>query len=110
MVFSVWMASASPPSPVPRMMATSGAAAAPIAFTASSMRALRDMASVALRLEPALGVDGGHAAHAGGGDRLTIDVVHAVARGEHALHAGVGPLRHFDVARLIQGDVALEER
>ena len=36
-------------------------------------------------LEPALGVDGGHAARAGGGDRLAVGVVLDVAAGEDAL-------------------------
>src|SRR5712664_1719702 len=47
----------------------------------------------ALGGEPALGVDGGHAAGAGGGDGLAIDRVGRVARGEHAGDAGLGRSR-----------------
>ena len=43
--------------------------------------------------KPALGVQGGHAAGAGGGDRLAVVVVGHVAGGEHALDAGVGAER-----------------
>ena len=41
--------------------------------------------------QPALGVQGGHAAAAGGGDGLAIIVVGHVAGGKHALDAGGGP-------------------
>ena len=41
-------------------------------------------------LEPALGVDGGHAAGAGGGDGLAVDVVLDVAAGEDAVDVGGG--------------------
>ena len=44
------------------------------------------------RLEIALGVDGRHAARTGRGDRLPIDVILHVARGEHARHAGPRPV------------------
>ncbi len=43
--------------------------------------------------QPALGVERGHAAAAGGGDRLAIIVVGHVAGGKHAFHARVGPGR-----------------
>src|SRR3712207_5554636 len=38
--------------------------------------------------EELLGVERGHAAGAGGGDRLAVDLVHDVATGEHARDAG----------------------
>ena len=40
--------------------------------------------------EEFLGVERGHAAGAGGGDRLAVDLVHHVAAGEHAGDAGPG--------------------
>ena len=40
------------------------------------------------RSEPALGVDGRHAARAGGGDGLAVDVVLDVAAGEDAFDVG----------------------
>ena len=43
----------------------------------------------ALRRQPAFGVEGCLAAHAGGGDRLLVDRVGDVAGGEDAFHAGV---------------------
>jgi len=44
--------------------------------------------SVSLRFEETLRVHGRHAAAPGGRDRLSIDVVLAVARREDARHAG----------------------
>jgi len=46
-----------------------------------------------LRFEPALGVDRGHAARAGGRDRLAVAVVGDVARGEDAGHARLQVVR-----------------
>src|SRR5688500_12816161 len=46
---------------------------------------------LALGFEPALGVDGGHATGAGGGDRLPVGVVLHVAAGEHARDVRPGP-------------------
>src|SRR5437763_1075392 len=43
--------------------------------------------------EPALGVERGHAAGAGGGDGLPVVVVRHVAGREHAVHARVRPRR-----------------
>src|SRR4051812_19466442 len=46
-----------------------------------------------------LGVERGHAAGAGGGDRLAVDLVHHVAAGEDAGHARPRrPLRDLDIA------------
>ena len=40
---------------------------------------------MALLFEPAFGVDGGHAARAGGADRLPVNVIGHVTRGEDTL-------------------------
>src|SRR6185312_7607541 len=57
-----------------------------------------------------LGVERGHAAGAGGGHRLTVDLVHHVAAGEHALDAGLGRARlDDDVAVGIEVELALEQ-
>src|SRR5262245_48883313 len=58
--------------------------------------------SVPLRLEPALGIDGRHAAHARGRHRLAVDLVADVARGEHALDRGARAGVHLDVAGLVE--------
>ena len=49
-------------------------------------------------LEVALGVDRGHAARAGGGDGLAVDVILHVAAGEHARHARARAVVRDDVA------------
>src|SRR5690606_22540108 len=60
--------------------------------------------------EPALGVDGGHAAGAGGGDGLAVDVVLRVAAGEDAGDVGVGRARaRLDVAGLVHVEPAAED-
>src|SRR5262245_50166130 len=54
---------------------------------------------LALQSEEAFGLERGHAALPGGGDRLAIDVVGDVARGKHAGHRGCGRERRgLDVA------------
>ena len=57
--------------------------------------------------EPALGVDGGHAAGAGGGHRLAIVTVSHVAGGEDAFDARVGAerLRVFDIALRVEPEL-----
>ena len=40
--------------------------------------------------DEALRIERGHAAHTGRGDRLAIDVVGHIARGEDARHFGLG--------------------
>src|SRR5206468_2807902 len=61
--------------------------------------------------EPALGVQGGHAAGAGGGDGLAVVVVGDVAGGEDAFDAGpgAGRLRPDDVALVVDLELAAEE-
>ena len=60
----------------------------------------------ALGQEP-LRVDGGHAAAAGGGDRLAVAVVGHVARGEDAGHArGGGAVAGEQVAVLVHLELA----
>src|SRR5947209_20335510 len=61
--------------------------------------------------QPALGVEGGHAAGPCGGDRLAVVTVGHVAGGEDAFHAGVRPgrLRPDDVALAAPLELALEE-
>src|ERR1044071_7292116 len=61
--------------------------------------------------QEALGVDGGHASAARGGDRLAVAVVGHVARGVHAGHVGGrGPVAGEQVAGLVHVQHALEER
>ena len=61
-------------------------------------------------LEPALGVDGGHAARAGGGDRLAVGVVLHVAAGEDAVDVGVRRAGLGDeVAVVVHVEHALEQ-
>ena len=63
------------------------------------------------RRQPAFGVEGRHAAGAGGGDRLAVVVVGHVAGREYAFDARVRAerLRPLDVALLGELDLALEE-
>src|SRR5580692_1217102 len=62
-------------------------------------------------LEPALGVDGGHATRPGRRDGLTVVVVLDVAAGEDAVDAGAGgAVERLDVAVVGQFELALEER
>src|SRR5689334_24143086 len=50
-----------------------------------------------------------HAAHPGGGNRLTKDLVFDIARGEHAGDAGLGRIgRRLDVALAIHIELAAE--
>ena len=82
--------------PIPAAAATAAAAPTPPGRCAGPPRgnpitrrsACRDFGD-ALRLEPALGVDGGHAAVAGRGDGLAVAVVVDVAGDEHAVDLGV---------------------
>src|SRR5438067_2272668 len=62
-----------------------------------------------LGLQPALGVDGRHAARTGGGDRLPVDVVLDVAGREHTLDVGAGAGVRVDVAVLVHVDLAAED-
>src|SRR5919109_77397 len=66
---------------------------------------------VAVGLQPALGVDGGRAAGAGGGHRLPIGVVDHVAGREHAVDGGGGRGRagRDDVAGLVELDLVREQ-
>src|SRR5204863_10191490 len=61
--------------------------------------------------EPALSVEGGLAAHAGGGDRLAIGAVRDVARDEDALDVRRGAPRvlQLDVALVVEVDLPAEE-
>src|SRR5205814_6715991 len=61
-------------------------------------------------VEIALGVDRGHAARAGGGNRLTIDVVLHVACGKHPRTGRLRPVMRADVAGFVELDLAAEER
>jgi hypothetical protein len=57
----------------------------------------------ALRSKPTLSVEGGLAAHAGGGDRLSVFRVRDIARGEDALDVRVlVAMREGDVARIVE--------
>src|SRR5688500_14469769 len=57
-----------------------------------------------------LGVERRGGAGAGGGDRLPVDVVHQVTRGEHAGDAGVrGRVGHPHVAVFVHVDLAAEQ-
>src|SRR2546428_9338974 len=61
-------------------------------------------------LEVALGLERGHAARAGGRDRLAVCEVLDVARREDAGHAGLcGSRLHFDVVVRQQLDLAAKE-
>ena len=63
-----------------------------------------------VRGEEALGFERRHAAQAGGGDRLAVDVVGDVAGGEHAGHRGRGRVRRrLDVAGRLHLDLAGEQ-
>ena len=53
------------------------------------------------RFEETFGVDGRHAPTAGGGDRLPVDVILAIARGEDARKVRPGPLSRDDIAALV---------
>src|SRR4051812_25015591 len=58
----------------------------------------------------ALGVESGHAAGAGGGDRLAVDLVHDVAAGEDSGHAGIGGSGFdLDIAVRIELQLAAEQ-
>src|SRR3954462_2278664 len=60
--------------------------------------------------EELLGVEGGHAAGAGGGDRLAVDLVHAVAAGEDARDVGAGGAGlDFYVAAGVELELSLEQ-
>src|SRR5436309_14649781 len=61
--------------------------------------------------EPALGVEGRHAAGARGGHGLAVVVVGHVTGREHALDAGVGAvwLGVDDVTLVVEPELALEE-
>ena len=61
--------------------------------------------------EELLGVERGHAAGAGRGDRLAVDLVHHVAAGEDAGHAGPGacPASTADIAVGVEVEMALEQ-
>jgi hypothetical protein len=61
-----------------------------------------------LPLEPALGVDRGHAAHARGRDRLPVDLVADVAGREHAFDRRVRAVVDLDVADVVHVEQALE--
>ena len=61
-------------------------------------------------LEPALGVEGGHAPRPRGRDRLAVDVVLDVAAGEHPVDAGARALEGPDVAVLLELELTLEQR
>src|SRR5271166_6251802 len=58
-------------------------------------------------LQPPLGVDGRHAARAGGGDRLAVDVVLDVAAGEDPFDAGGRAAEGPDVPVLLELELAL---
>src|SRR5829696_4020519 len=64
-----------------------------------------------LRGQPALGIQGGLTAHAGGSDRLLVDAVGHVAGGEDALDAGRRAERvlQLDEAVVVELELALEE-
>ena len=50
-----------------------------------------------------LGVERGHAAGAGGGDRLAVDLVHHIAAGKDAGHGGAGRARlDADIAVIVE--------
>ena len=55
-------------------------------LTASAAPSLDPRSLHALLRQPAFGVEGGHAAGAGRGDRLTVGVVGDVPGGENACH------------------------
>ena len=57
-----------------------------------------------------LGVDRRHAAGAGGGNRLTVDVILDVARGEDARDVGARAVVRQDVAVRVHLELTLEER
>ena len=57
-----------------------------------------------------LGVERGHAAGPRGGDRLTVDLVHHVAAGEHARDAGAGRAGlDLDIAIAVEFELAFEQ-
>src|SRR5205085_4358569 len=62
--------------------------------------------------QPALAVERGHAAGAGRGDGLAVDVVDGVAAGEDALDVRDGGvvMRQDDVALLVELDLSLVDR
>src|SRR5579872_361663 len=66
--------------------------------------------SGALGLEVALGVDGGHAPRAGGGDRLAVVVVLQVPAGEDPLDARDRAPEGPDVAEVVELELALDDR
>src|SRR5688500_16675517 len=66
--------------------------------------------SLPLLDEPALGLDGGHAAGAGRGDGLPVVAVLHIAAGEDALDVGArGARLRLEVAGLVRLQDALEE-
>src|SRR5262245_40929599 len=106
-----WIAPASPAGPAPtnwtsnsRTSRSTGASRSVGAGGRGVRRGVR------LCLQPALGVDRGHATAASGGDRLTVHRIVHVASGEHALDAGLLAARgHDHIALGVGGELALEE-
>src|SRR3990172_7350445 len=60
--------------------------------------------------EPALRVDGGHAAGPGGGHRLPVGGIHGVAAREDAFHGGTGRTRlDLHVAHVVELELTTHE-
>src|SRR4051812_12243841 len=59
--------------------------------------------------EVAFAIDGGGATHAGGGDRLTINVIGTIARNEHAFDVGLRAFHGNNVTVLVHVDDVAEE-
>ncbi len=58
--------------------------------------------------EPTFGVQSGGAAHAGGGNRLSVHLVDYVAAGENALHRGLSSFGD-DIAFIVEIDLSFED-
>ncbi len=61
-------------------------------------------ASLGLFLEESFAIDGSHTAHAGGGDRLAVDLVRAVSGDEDARNIGFTAFREFEITSFIYGE------
>src|SRR5262245_9211160 len=61
-------------------------------------------------LQITLGIERGHTARAGGGDRLAVDVILHVASRKHAGHARLRAVLRLDVAVGVQIDLPDEQR
>jgi len=80
-----------------------------LAYKVARAERAQDMSSAFRLGQVALRLDCGHAAHAGRGDRLAIDMIRAIARHEYAPDARLGAAPGNDIAVGIQIELSLED-